>query len=207
MKHLMNEIPHKYRSRLNIGFLPILVLFALAFFMSIASPAAASLSENRTGHFLSSEADFAGVDGGSSAGLHRAYSTFSYDFTPNSLDASKTGSKFWSKAEFNGQKVYQRNDLINPKLVDARGRTNLERMQKGLAPVGPDGPDGPDGKSINLHHSLQSNDSALVEISQTFHQQNTKTIHINPSSTPSGIDRKAFNAFKRDYWKSRGNDF
>ena len=115
---------------------------------------------------------------------------------------SKSGSKFWSKTEFNGQKVYQRNDLINPKLVDARGRTNLERMQKGLAPVGR-----PDGKSINLHHSLQTNDSALVEISQTFHQQNTKTIHINPSSTPSGIDRNAFNAFKRDYWKSRANDF
>ncbi len=89
MNHPMNGTSHKYRSRLNIGFLPILVLFALAFFMLMASPATASLSENRTGHFLSSEAGFAGVEGVLNIGLNRACSIFSYDFTPGSLDAPK----------------------------------------------------------------------------------------------------------------------
>ncbi len=41
-----------------------------------ASPAPASLFENRTGLFLSSEAGFAGVEGGLDAGLHRVYKTF-----------------------------------------------------------------------------------------------------------------------------------
>jgi hypothetical protein len=65
-------------------------------------------------------------------------------------------------------------------------------MEKGLAPIGPD------GKSMNLHHTLQSNDSALAEMTQTFHQQNSKTIHINPNTTPSGIDRNAFNQLRKD---------
>lgn len=111
------------------------------------------------------------------------------------------GRAFWTKAEFKGQKVHQRNDLIDPKMVDARGRTNLQRMESGLAPIGPD------GKSINLHHSLQTNDSSLFEMTQTFHQQNSKTVHINPSTTPSGIDRNQFNAFKKEYWINRANDF
>jgi len=78
-------------------------------------------------------------------------------------------------------------------------------MQAGLAPIGPD------GKSINLHHMLQSADSPLAELTTTFHQQNSRAIHINPSTMPSwrqspGADA-AFNAFRRDYWIMRANDF
>jgi len=114
----------------------------------------------------------------------------------------KSGNKFWTNSTtFKGNKVYQRNDLIDPKKVDARGRTNLERMQKGLAPIGPD------GKSINLHHMTQSQGGAIAEMTQTFHQANSKVIHINPNSIPSGIDRGAFNKWRADYWKSRANDF
>src|SRR5699024_12425421 len=54
---------------------------------------------------------------------------------------------YWDKtAKFNNVKIYQRNDIIDPNKKDAVGRTNLDRMNKGLAPLGPD------GKSINLHH-------------------------------------------------------
>ena len=66
---------------------------------------------------------------------------------------------------------------------------------------------GPDGKRINLHHSLQSNESALVELTRTLHQQETKTIHINPNTIPSVIDRRASKAFNRKYWKRRAKDF
>ncbi|CAG9001017.1 MAG: hypothetical protein CENE_03025 [Candidatus Celerinatantimonas neptuna] len=114
----------------------------------------------------------------------------------------KGGGQFWtSPTTFKGNKVFQRNDLIDPWLVDARGRTNLERMQKGLAPIGPD------GKSINLHHMTQRHNGSIAEVTQTFHQQNSKTIHINPNSTLSGIDRSAFNKWRTDYWKSRTNGF
>jgi len=78
---------------------------------------------------------------------------------------------------------------------------NPETMQNGLAPLGPD------GKSINLHHMTQGQNGAIAEVTQTCHQQNSKTIHINPNATPSGIDRDAFNKWRSDYWRSRACDF
>jgi len=118
------------------------------------------------------------------------------------LQGAKKGNKLWKKSiNFQGNKVFQRNDLINPKLVDGRGRTNLERMKKGLAPLGPD------GKSINLHHMTQRHNGAIAEMTQTFHQKNSKVIHINPNSVPSGINRAVFNKWRSAYWKSRANDF
>ena len=117
------------------------------------------------------------------------------------LDDLVSNSKFWSRSDFRGTRVFQRNDMIDPKLVDARGRTNLQRMQKGLAPIGPD------GKSLSLHHMTQMNNSSLAELTATFHQQNSKVIHINPNTIPSGIDRKAFDAFRRAYWINHANSF
>ncbi|PIT29888.1 hypothetical protein BGI40_05660 [Snodgrassella communis] len=111
--------------------------------------------------------------------------------------------KYWSKdpIEFNGNKVYQRNDLFDPKLVDDKGRTNIQRMEKGLAPIGID------GNSINLHHMTQRQDGAIAEVTQSFHQQNSDKIHINPNTIPSGINRNQFNKWRSNYWKNRANDF
>ena len=118
------------------------------------------------------------------------------------IEVTGEARKYWTQAtEHNGIKVYQRNDLINPNFVDGRGRTNLQRMEQGLAPIGPD------GSPINLHHMTQTNDSAIAEITQSFHQENTKVIHINPNTIPSGIDRNEFNKWRSDYWKNRANDF
>jgi len=107
----------------------------------------------------------------------------------------------WTRAEINGTRVYQRTDLINPNHVDGLGRTNLQRMQQGLAPIGPD------GAPINLHHMLQTQNGPIAEVTQTFHQQYSSTIHINPNTIPSGIDRSAFNAWRRAYWMNRAGDF
>ncbi|WP_218831742.1 HNH/ENDO VII family nuclease, partial [Shouchella clausii] len=112
------------------------------------------------------------------------------------------GYQYWNKTtQFKNVKVYQRDDIINPNMKDARGRTNLERMQKGLAPLGPD------GKSINLHHMTQRNESAIAEVTQTFHKENSSIIHINPNTIPSGINRSEFNKWRTNYWKNRANDF
>ena len=129
------------------------------------------------------------------------YDGIQYDALDSLLAAKTPASSLWSKADFNGTRVYQRNDLIDAALVDARGRTNLQRMQGGLAPIGPD------GKSLNLHHTIQTADGPLAEMTATFHQQNSKVIHINPNTIPSGIDRRAFDVFRRDYWINRANDF
>ena len=66
--------------------------------------------------------------------------------SPNGSSSGGARQNAWGKGtEFNGKKVFQRNDLIDLKLIDDRGRTNLQRMKQGVAPIGPD------GNSINLH--------------------------------------------------------
>ncbi|MDE5414202.1 hypothetical protein [Alkalihalobacterium chitinilyticum] len=43
------------------------------------------------------------------------------------------GYNYWNKTtHFKNMKVYQRDDIINPNMKDSRGRTNHERMKKGL---------------------------------------------------------------------------
>jgi hypothetical protein len=87
---------------------------------------------------------------------------------------------------------------IDLKVKDSRGRSNLERMREGLAPLGPD------GKPINLHHLTQGGKSALVEITNAMHTRHRSVLHINPGNTyPSGVNRKEFAKFRRAYWKNR----
>ena len=118
------------------------------------------------------------------------------------IKSYRTGYYYWTKTiEFKNVKVYQRDDIINPHMKDARGRTNYVRMKQGLAPIGPD------GKSINLHHTTQRNESSIVEVTQTFHQDNSAIIHINPNTISSGINRREFNKWRKDYWKNRAKDF
>ena len=111
------------------------------------------------------------------------------------------GGKKWRKSVvFQATKVFQRDDLVDPSARDKSGRTNAQRMSKGLAPLGPD------GKPVNLHHLIQSEEGSLAEVSDTFHKQYDRILHINPKTTPSGIDRKKFQSWKRGYWKQRVAD-
>ncbi|WP_445178640.1 DUF637 domain-containing protein [Pseudomonas sp. McL0111] len=114
---------------------------------------------------------------------------------------------FWSKdpIQFSGNKVYQRNDLFDPNLQTSwreGGKvitgSNAERM---AAPIGVD------GKSVNLHHMTQTQSGPIAEMTQSFHQTNSATIHINPNTIPSGIDRAAFDKWKVQYWQQRSADF
>jgi len=114
--------------------------------------------------------------------------------------------KFWSAepVEFSGNKVYQRNDLFDPQQVSSwkeKGQTvtgtNVERMASGRAPIGTD------GKSVNLHHMTQSQNGPIAEVTQSFHQENSSVIHINPNTTPSGINRPVFDKWKSQYWQQR----
>ena len=74
-------------------------------------------------------------------------------------------------------------------------------MQEGRAPIGLD------GQPLELHHTLQTMDSPIAEVMATFHEQHTKTIHINPSSMGSGIDRAIFDSWRKSYWRARARDF
>lgn len=118
----------------------------------------------------------------------------------DAANAAASTSRY-TRTTFGGNRVYQRNDLIDPSAVDKLGRSNLERMQAGIAPLGPD------GRSINLHHLTQRPNGAIAEVTATMHQTNSRVLHINPNTIPSGIDRGAFDAWRRSYWMSRAGDF
>jgi hypothetical protein len=85
--------------------------------------------------------------------------------------------------------------------MDRNGRTSLQRMSRGYAPIGPD------GEPMNLHHLLQTEDGALAEMTKSFHIANRNAIHVNPPTTPSGIVRPDFDVFRRRYWQRRAVDF
>ena len=117
--------------------------------------------------------------------------------------------KYWTANPvlFEGNKVYQRNDLFNPNQMTVwkdKGKlirgTNIERMEAGRAPIGHD------GKAINLHHMLQAQKGPIAEMSQSFHKVNHKIIHINPSTTPSGINRVEFSSWRKQYWINRAGE-
>jgi hypothetical protein len=111
-------------------------------------------------------------------------------------------STYWTEnAEytFRGQtnKVYKRDDLFDVKFIGKDSKSNMQRMLDGDAPIGCD------GRSVNLHHSLQTMDGPLVELTQTMHQKYSAIIHINPNSVPSGIDRRIFDNWRKEYWIRR----
>lgn len=111
-------------------------------------------------------------------------------------------SQYWPKqVEFKGNKVYQRNDIIDPYKVDTNGISNLQNMKNGYAPIGPD------SNKIELHHMLQTKEGPIAEMTKSFHKQNSSIIHINPSTIKSGINRSKFDRWREQYWIERAKDF
>jgi RHS repeat-associated protein len=151
-----------------------------------------------------------------------------YQYCPNPVGwvdplglASKAGDcpkKKWTPSIVEGRKVYQRDELIDPEIVDSFGRTNLQRMQVGNAPIGPD------GLELNLHHLTQDEPGPMVELVSSYHSENDRILHMYSNqwdktwggpdgvrrtydSAPPSMDRRPFNKWKKSYWKTRALDF
>ncbi len=193
----------------------LLSLLVLALLPASASAQWPSLSQTRVRGSNQNPALLASPPGELSRGLDRACElscvgiasdyAFAPKITAGLADVSPSlkpwESKYWKPKEVQGTKVYQRNDLIDPARVDSMGRTNLQRMQRGLSPLGPD------GKPINLHQVIQTPGGPLAEVTQSFHQQYKTVLHVNPNKIPSGINRSVFDAWRAEYWKRRALEF
>lgn len=122
----------------------------------------------------------------------------------------------WRRKEVAGRRVYQRDDLIDPAKVDSLGRTNLQRMRSGLAPL--DADDNP----VELHHMVQQEQmrftgqpGPLAEVSRSFHSDNYDAIHIYPRGDPDYMswrklfpeDGAQYDRYRRQYWRLRAEDF
>lgn len=98
-----------------------------------------------------------------------------------------------------GKLVAKRNETFFPNIKDSLGRSNIQRMEQGLAPIGKD------GKSVELHHLKQKNNGIIMELTSKEHNIHSKILHRYKNE--SEIHRNNFNSFKKQYWKERVKDF
>ena len=98
-----------------------------------------------------------------------------------------------------GKIIAQRNSTFYPTAKDALGRTNIDRMALGLAPIGKD------GVSVELHHIKQKDHGILLELTRQEHNNNSAALHRYRSV--SEINRSEFEKFRSLYWRKRAESF
>ena len=100
------------------------------------------------------------------------------------------------KEYINDRECYIRKDIdYNQK--DDFGKTNLERMKEGKAPINKG------GEKIELHHKGQEMDSPLVELTTSEHRGKGNDTILHDKQRESAIDRNKFNTEKSNHWKAR----
>jgi cytochrome c556 len=124
------------------------------------------------------------------------------NWSQNVLDhiSSSAEAKIYKKAglkggELNGREVLLRE--IDPYLVDADGYSNLQKMERGRAPIDAD------GQKIDLHHIGKKSDSPLAELSKREHMGDPNYKVLHGEKETSTIDRNAFNKEREQHWKER----
>lgn len=101
--------------------------------------------------------------------------------------------------EINGKDALIRTD-IDLEQTDDFGQTNLERMEKGLAPLDAD------GKPYELHHIGQNTDSPLAELTRSEHMGGGNNKILHDVTKESEIDRNDFNKERAEHWKARAEE-
>lgn len=86
----------------------------------------------------------------------------------NISSEESTGNQF--VMNFRGKTFYCNDDELD---MGENAQLNLERMDRGLSPIGAD------GLPVNLHHMQQSDRlGGIMELSESKHKSNHKTLHI-----------------------------
>lgn len=100
--------------------------------------------------------------------------------------------------EIGGRKVLIRSD-IDWNQVDEKGRTNTERIERGLAPLDKE------GNPIELHHIGQREDSPLAELTFKEHRcdGNDTILHDKTKDTETHGEGNTWNSQKQEHWKNR----
>lgn len=119
----------------------------------------------------------------------------------HSVDEYKVYEKAGLKpAMVNGKTALVQDIDLNFKsaLPDGTEVTNLERMQRGYAPLDP-----ATEKAYQLHHVGQKADGTLAILKEAEHQGNSSI--LNFAGKESEIDRDAFNKTRKEFWQYLGN--
>ena len=113
-----------------------------------------------------------------------------------SMDEYEVYKKAQLKTMLINTDTVKRNVLI-PDEIDLQykydGKTNLELMTEGKAPIGPD------GQKYQIHHINQKNDGTLAILTDSDHKTFDKVLHNK--TIPSEIDRTTFNAERKNIWQ------
>lgn len=100
--------------------------------------------------------------------------------------------------DINGKSCLVRTDIDYGK-VDVFGQSNLERMERGLAPLDND------GRPIELHHIGQKQDSSLAELTRDEHRGRGNDNVLHDKLKESEIDRDNFGKERQEHWKERAD--
>ena len=127
-------------------------------------------------------------------------------YSEDVIDAigSEEEAKIYTDADLectdvNGKEALVRTD-IDLDAKDDFGNTNLERMEKGRAPLDKN------GKPIELHHIGQTADAPLAELTRSEHMSNGNDSVLHDKSKESEIDRTSFQKERAEHWKARAED-
>ena len=100
--------------------------------------------------------------------------------------------------EVGGKVALVRTD-INWKQKDGFGKTNIERVDKGLTPLDTT------GKPIELHHIGQRVDAPLAELTHDEHraQGNDRILHGKDGPSEVHGEGNRWNSERQEYWRNR----
>lgn len=114
---------------------------------------------------------------------------------------SEEEKTIYENADLEPAEVNDRDALIKKDIdlnqEDDFGRTNLERMEQGLAPLDKD------GNPIELHHVGQKMDSPLAELTRDEHRGKGNDTVLHNKQKESEINREDFAKERAEHWKSR----
>lgn len=117
---------------------------------------------------------------------------------------SKEEADIYTGAELECEKVNGNDALIRTDIdldqKDDFGNTNLERMEKGKAPLDKE------GKPIELHHIGQTSDAPLAELTRSEHMGNGNDSILHDKAKESEIDRSEFKKEREEHWKARAEE-
>lgn len=119
---------------------------------------------------------------------------------------SEEEADIYSGAELEAKEVNGRECLVRKDIdydqVDDRGRTNLERMSKGLSPLDKN------GQPYELHHIGQKMDSPLAELTKKEHgtQERGNYTILHETKKESEISRTEFGKERAEHWKARAEE-
>ncbi|MDM5201101.1 HNH/ENDO VII family nuclease [Fictibacillus enclensis] len=99
------------------------------------------------------------------------------------------------------RRVFQRIDIDYQRIDTKTGKTNLQLMKKGRAPIWKD------ETAIELHHLIQREPGSMVEIPASMHDEYNKILHGLVENGGSFRNdpalRKQYDNFRSKYWRWR----